>query len=362
MQVCTLGISIVASSIIPGKHSLVSICPISSFLVTIFTMRTAAAFTVMVALASATELNTHTMTLDRRNYNSTTNTTTCAVQPAGLDIHPSPDTPDAFLSYPYFASTALAATPPTGFTQTFSNLNASSVVSGYLGATYMDTYSPQACANLCSNVMGCVAINTYFERKPSLYPDDASCANPNSTTAIVCVFWGGPVDAPTATNYGQWWMQFQKVVAGSNGYVDNRVLAPQGYNEVSALVNVTINPPLDCSGGDTYMGNRLWTTGNFSVSRCAAICTKTSVWDLAHGINQTCQFFATYLLFKNGGLVGQECAMYSKSWGSEYAKNKGYWNGNDHYTVGYSFTYSNITDAGSARGPCIAKRRQSRWL
>lgn len=53
--------------------------------------------------------------------------TACAPQPSGYSGAPtfSPDTPAAFASYTGFASKASAAPVPSGYSQTFTNLNAS---------------------------------------------------------------------------------------------------------------------------------------------------------------------------------------------------------------------------------------------
>lgn len=50
---------------------------------------------------------------------------TCATQAAGSGPVPSPDTASAFLAYSAFASAATSAPTPSGYTQAFSNLNAS---------------------------------------------------------------------------------------------------------------------------------------------------------------------------------------------------------------------------------------------
>jgi len=55
----------------------------------------------------------------------------CPTLPAGCGPTTSPDTPSAFLANPAYSSAALSAPIPTGYTQVYSNLNAStSTVSG----------------------------------------------------------------------------------------------------------------------------------------------------------------------------------------------------------------------------------------
>lgn len=63
----------------------------------------------------------------------------------------------------------------------------------------------------------------------------------------------------------------------------------------------------------------------------------------------TCQFFNTYILLKNGASVGQYCSLYNETWSPSYATNVGQWRGNDHYTVQYSYSFSNTT----APGTCV---------
>lgn len=48
-----------------------------------------------------------------------------SVQPSGYGPVPSPDTPSAFVSYSSFAAAATKAAVPSGYTQQFSNLQAS---------------------------------------------------------------------------------------------------------------------------------------------------------------------------------------------------------------------------------------------
>ena len=60
-------------------------------------------------------------------------------------------------------------------------------------------------------INGCMSFNTYFERDPSLEPG-SGCTDPASVTMIKCVFWGGPVSASNANNYGQYRSKFQLVL------------------------------------------------------------------------------------------------------------------------------------------------------
>ncbi|OHE99004.1 hypothetical protein CORC01_05694 [Colletotrichum orchidophilum] len=286
----------------------------------------------------------------------------CDPQPSGSGPVPSPDTPAAFLSSADLASAANNAATPSGYFNTFTNLQGSSSAYGYMGYTTLSSYDTQACASNCDAINGCVAFNIYFERDPTVEPADA-CPNPPSTNVIKCVFWGGPVYENTANNLGQWRNQFEVVIAGSNGYVAQRADPQPGFNSAVYLGDNSINAPLDCAGYDTFLGSKIFTDGPFDPSLCAAACTAQSQYNLAHPPSnapaQTCQFFNTFFVLKNGVPEGQYCSLYSESWDTSYATNNGQWRGNDHYTISYSFSYTNATDAGKPRIPCAVASASS---
>lgn len=122
-----------------------------------------------------------------------------------------------------------------------------------------------------------------------------------------------------ATNVGQWrGSSFQVVIAGSNGYTKYSFPLPSGYTTPTDLGAAAIQAPLDCSGYDTYLGVRIFKDSPFDPSLCAAACTAQTEYNLAHppvntdgskGHVQTCQFFDTYMLLKNGKPQFQECAL-----------------------------------------------------
>jgi len=100
------------------------------------------------------------------------------------------------------------------------------------------------------------------------------------------------------------------------------------------------------------MGVRMFNTGPFDPSLCAAACTATSAFDIAQGLPSTanpdiCKFYVTYQLLKNGLPFAQACAMYTQSWNTTYAVNNGNYDGaGNHYTIASSYMSSNTTDAG----------------
>ncbi|KAF9870602.1 hypothetical protein CkaCkLH20_11908 [Colletotrichum karsti] len=279
----------------------------------------------------------------------------CSPQPAGNGPVPNPDTSAAFLSSTDLSNAANNAPTPDGYVNTFKNLQASSSAYGYMGYTTLNAYDTKVCASKCDAINGCIAFNIYFERDPSIEPAD-SCPNPSSTNVIKCVFWGGLVDQNNANNRGQWRNNFEVVIAGSNGYVVRRAADQPGYNSAINLGDAAINAPSDCAGFDTFMGSKIFTNGPFDPKLCAAACTAQSEYNLAHPPQnapaQTCQFFNTFFVLKNGIPEGQYCSLYSKAWDVSYATNTGQWRGNDRYTIFHSFSYTNSTNPGKPRIPC----------
>ncbi|THX57875.1 hypothetical protein D6D06_03446 [Aureobasidium pullulans] len=280
----------------------------------------------------------------------------CKPQPLGAGPAPKEDTPEAFLAYPEFSTKANAASTPSGYYNTFKDLKASNNAYGYMGYTVLSEYSTDICASKCDAIEGCAAFNLYYERDPTVNPNDQSCANPPSTTNIKCVFWGGPVNGENAKNAGQWRKDFHVVIAGSNGYVSNKIVTPPGCTTPVYLGNAAINAPFDCNGKDTYLGVRIFQKGPFDISKCAAACEAQADYARAHppangGEIKTCQFFNTYMLMKNGSPVGQYCSLYSASWPSSYATNFGQYRGSDKYSVEWSYISSNSSSPNPACKP-----------
>jgi len=91
---------------------------------------------------------------------------------------------------------------------------------GYLGFTTLQTYDTQACASKCDKMNGCMAVNVYFERDPSVDPG-TNCPSPSSVTMIKCVFWGGPVTSANANNQGQCKQRIK-----CTSYLRNRLIVP----------------------------------------------------------------------------------------------------------------------------------------
>ncbi|KAI0416359.1 hypothetical protein F5X98DRAFT_388110 [Xylaria grammica] len=279
----------------------------------------------------------------------------CEPQTLGYGPSPDIDTATAFLSFSAFSEAAESATTPDGYSLNYRNLNASSNAYGYLGFTLLESYDTQTCAAKCKGINGCRSFNLFFERDPALQLGDF-CPDSQSTTLIKCVFWGGPTSVDNAKNTGFRYYDFDIVIAGSNAYDSLTAPLEDRYAAPESLGTAQLNAPSDCGGFDTYLGSKMFTDGPFDPALCAAACTAQSEYNLAHppttGSAQTCQFFNTYLLLKNGLPEGQVCSMYSLSWDATYSLTSGQWRDGDHYSVAYSFTYSNSTSPGSPRIPC----------
>jgi hypothetical protein len=81
--------------------------------------------------------------------------TPCTKLPTGYGPTPTPDSPSAFLALPDFGKAALAAQTPSGYFQSFQNVNASNNAHGYLGFTALTSYDVNKCAARCNALTGC---------------------------------------------------------------------------------------------------------------------------------------------------------------------------------------------------------------
>jgi hypothetical protein len=167
---------------------------------------------------------------------------------------------------------ALNARTPSGYANTFKDLNASVSANSYLGLQTLSSYNVQGCSEWCDNTTLCTGFNIYIERDPSLNPTsgDASkgeyCPNPSSITNFKCTLWGSGVDAEAATNFGQGRESFQVVIVGSNGYEKTNTTTPDqcpGYK-----------PPKPCNGGainkpSCHIGSKFF-PGPFNPAVCAS--------------------------------------------------------------------------------------------
>lgn len=85
--------------------------------------------------------------------------------------------------------------------------------------------------------------------------------------------------------------------------------AQNGYSTIIVPGSAALNAPLNCNGADTFIGSKLFNSGPFDESLCAAACTAQSAYNLKHppssGTPKLCQYYNTYVLLKDGVSQGQ---------------------------------------------------------
>ncbi|KAK5004995.1 hypothetical protein LTR60_006390, partial [Cryomyces antarcticus] len=219
------------------------------------------------------------------------------------------------------------------------------------------------CAALCDQAQGCLGINLYFERDPTINPATA-CPNPTAFTNVKCTLWGSAVTAASATNQGQWrgpmdstGAAFHVVIAGSNGWSKPAPPPTQtGFTGPTALagaINATTkHNPVTGNEDNIYIGTKFYNQP-YDASVCAALCKSTTADNRAQalanynkkgsnsdGTYQACNFYDAYLLSKNGVPQGLYCALYTAVVDKSYATVTGTTQGNNVYTVSNSYSYS----------------------
>ncbi|KAI5272126.1 hypothetical protein E4T47_04512 [Aureobasidium subglaciale] len=208
---------------------------------------------VTAALSSASELAaaTSSAAVDKRAASS------CVPQPTGINYAVQPDTAAGWVADTHFPSVASAASAavPAGYVSSFVGLTASNSADGYAGFTLMDSYDVAGCAAKCNAISSCKSFNIYFERDPSVNPDDTTCSDPASYVQVKCVYWQGAVTTDNANNFGQWRNQFQVLIAGSNGYINSAYAAALASGKVpSDAIAPTSQESSSQSTYDIYSG------------------------------------------------------------------------------------------------------------
>ncbi|KAI5247112.1 hypothetical protein E4T42_06060 [Aureobasidium subglaciale] len=277
----------------------------------------------------------------------------CESQVAGVYSYQT-DSASAFRADPRWASMASNVPVPTGFVQTQTNANAANSAYGYLGYHNLDSYDAKACANFCTNTLGCMAFNVYVQRDASLEPA-AACPSPSSVIYAKCALWGSPLSSDSATNSGTMRAQFEVVIAGSNAYQNNSLVIPAGFSLSDALGDAALTAPYDGQGYNTFMGSTIFTKGTFNIQACADYCSAQTAYNVKHPASdgsppKICASFNTYMLYLNNASTpqGQYCTLYTEVWDASYATNKGQYRGSDHYFMSYSFTFKNSTSVAPA--------------
>ncbi|KAK6595822.1 hypothetical protein H4I96_10141 [Botrytis cinerea] len=244
----------------------------------------------------------------------------CAIQPDGYGPKVQPDDVATFLAYPQFHTDAKNAATPSGYTQTFVDLNAAVTAVTYLGLTTFTTYDVAQCGSLC-----------------------------DSTSLCTVYSLGSGVTAESATNTGQMRTDFQVVITGSNGYSKTVTPAPQpGWK-----------PPQQCGGGNkghshpnTCLGQAFF-PGPYNPAVCAGYATAQNAKNLSlvswwmqmvyKFLNYSpfqCKFFNSYMLKKNGKPMGTYCSLFAQSYSSSQATYNPGQQGSDNWSCESSYTYT----------------------
>ncbi|KAI9641482.1 hypothetical protein NHQ30_010290 [Ciborinia camelliae] len=286
----------------------------------------------------------------------------CAVQPDGYGPKVQPDTTDAFLAYPEFASESKNCVTPSGYEQTFVDLNAAVSANTYLGLTTFTSYDVAQCGKLCDNTNLCTGFNIYVERDPSVDPGD-DCPNPASITNYKCTLWGSGVDKASATNQGQWRDQFQVVITGSNGYSKTVSPSQPGYSQSGW------DTPKQCGDGghkahshpNTCLGQSFF-PGPYNPGVCATYAKAQNaknlslvswwmqmVYQFLNYAPYKCKFFNAYLLSKDGQPQGTYCSLFAQSYSPSQATYSPGVQAGSTWSISQSFSFD-ISGSASASG------------
>lgn len=95
----------------------------------------------------------------------------CGAQPNAYGPPTVPDTVDAFRSNPTYDGLAKSAKVPSGYAQSFSDLDASVEGSGYLSYKTLTSFDPSECAAFCDQTDTCTGFNVFIERDPAWNPE-----------------------------------------------------------------------------------------------------------------------------------------------------------------------------------------------
>jgi hypothetical protein len=270
----------------------------------------------------------------------------CAPQPGAYGPPTTPDTVEAFQKNPVYSKMALEAKTPSGYTQTFKNLNASVNANSYLAYKLLESYDVAGCSKYCDETEHCYGFNIYIERDPAWNPDQCSCKNPASIAQYKCSIFGSGVDKSAAVNYGEWRDDFQVVIVGSNGYEKSPNTPPPtipGYGNPQNCGTKLHDQPRYCLGEQSF-------PGPFDASLCAAYATKQNAINLKAGLfskllsllgfsNGRCLQFQAAELEVEGAAWGTHCRLFTKKFNKAGANLDISNGGKSKWSCGKSFTY-----------------------
>ncbi|KEF63551.1 uncharacterized protein A1O9_01529 [Exophiala aquamarina CBS 119918] len=218
----------------------------------------------------------------------------------------------------HFSDTAVSAVAPSGYTQTISNAHTWTTGDGFLGVVVIDEYDVATGAFLCDSLDACSSFQIYFEKEEE------------SEAVIKAAFWAGAFAAADSTTANA-------VVAGLNGYTNNTLATPDGFEVPSYVGNQAIRPP---PGSNSFIDSKIF-HGPFDTAHCSKQC------DVLGG-----KFFNTYVVAKNGVNQGQYCDVYTDAIGHEWATESGSTVGRTNWTISHSFT---CKWAGEKRGEDLSR-------
>lgn len=265
----------------------------------------------------------------------------CAPQPAAYGPPTTPDTVDAFQKNTVYHQLALNAKTPSGYAQTFQDLNASVNANSYLGYKVLQSYDVAGCSAYCDATDLCNGFNIFIERDPAWNPEQCSCTNPTSNANYKCSIWGSGVTKEAAVNYGQTRDGFQVVIVGSNGYERSNatVPTPPGSNNPQNCGGKLHNQPQYCLGQQSF-------PGPFDASLCAAYANKQNSVNQQAGLISTllsllgfspakCVQYQAAEIEQNGAAWGTHCRLFTK----KFDKSQATLNLGGQWGCGKSYTF-----------------------
>ncbi|KUI63702.1 hypothetical protein VM1G_10433 [Cytospora mali] len=276
------------------------------------------------------------------------------------------DTPEEFLNFTEFYTTARIATVPLGYNLVGQALNGSVYGQVFRGVQLLTSYDPVSCAGICSGMTFCTSFNICepndniprrgclreavadacsadYERDPVLNPDPVNCPNPNSTTNIKCVFWGSSISEELALNDGEIRSSFRVVIAGSNYYIKQDALnnltdlgfyGPRGDGQSNTifsaddLIEPTDKYPTFIGGYRGFYARRP-EGPSYDPTICAKKCNKLTIHNSVNKVNSTpyingaypkCNMFTIFEDVQTDAVpFSIVCFFFSTSWDSKYA-------------------------------------------
>ncbi|KAK7748727.1 hypothetical protein SLS53_000750 [Cytospora paraplurivora] len=144
----------------------------------------------------------------------------CATEtPVGLGPAVSPDTPAAFLANSVFSADAIATTTIAGYTIVAVDYHARAERANVttMGWLNLPDYDVTSCSGYCTNTLGCLAFDVFYQRSPTIVPSyNTSCPDPPSMTSVICTIYSAALTTADMINTGETRGHFVVVIAGSN--------------------------------------------------------------------------------------------------------------------------------------------------